>query len=726
MINQLGISAIRLVRTVKQQLQEERRLWMSFTIVGVGLIGLRLIGLLQFGEWEAFDQFFRLRPPQLADERILIVGIQEADIQRIGSWPIPDRNMAELINKISSLQPRAIGLDIYRDLPVPPGHPEWLEVAQRTSNLVGIEQLGNKNSPGVEASPVLTQKGRVGFNNVIVDPDGKIRRNLLYWHINDKPRTSFALKLALNYLEAENIKPQSAKNNNRYLQLGQAVFDRFEPNYGGYVMSDAGGYQILANFQGPAGSFRTVSMAQMLSGEVPTKWVRDRIVLIGSTAESLKDFFLTPYSTGLFLGGAKPISGVELQANFISQIINAAEGKKVLFQVWPEWLEILWIFFWTWLGAIFIWRSSSVKRSLTHLFLASFSLFIICYFAFLTGWWLPFIPPILGLLGSATLITTFVAHLKEELKRSKEFLQNLIDAIPDPIFVKDKQHRWIVLNQAYCKFIGYPLEKLLEKSDFDFFSQQEANNFWHQDELVFQNGNATENEEQFTNSQGITHHIATKRSLHKDPAGNIFLVGVIRDITERKQLEEHLKRTAAELVRSNTELKLSEDRLRYLAYHDTLTTLPNRKLFHERLSQSIEWANQNHQLVALLFLDLDGFKLINDTQGHDIGDLLLQTVAERLKRCLRSSDTVSRLGGDEFTVILPGIPSLPDIARVADKILTTINQPFILHGHKIRISTSIGISVYPLNGEDIETLIKNADTAMYSAKEAGKNNYTFY
>ncbi|MFB2834434.1 CHASE2 domain-containing protein [Floridanema evergladense] len=725
MIQQLGISAKRLVRQVKHWLIQDRRVWITSSIVAAGLISLRLMGLLQFGEWEAFDQFFRLRPPQLVDERILIVGIQEGDIQRIGSWPIPDRDMAELLKKISSLQPRAIGLDIYRDLPVPPGHTEWLEVAQTTPNLIGIEQLGSKNSPGVAAPPVLKQDRRVGFNNVVVDPDGKVRRSLLYWHINNKPRTSFALQLAFKYLEAENIKPQSA-NRSGYLQLGKAIFDRFQPNDGGYVMADAGGYQILANFQGPAGSFRTVSMTQMLSGEVPAQWVRDRIVLIGSTAESLKDFFFTPYSTGLFIGGAKPISGVELQASFISQILNAAYGKTVLFQVLPEWLEGFWILVWTWLGAIFIWRSPSVQTSTIFIILAIFTLFGISYLAFLAGWWLPLLPPMLGFLGSATIITALVAHLKEELKRSKEFLQNLIDAIPDPIFVKNQEHRWIVLNQAYCKFIDHPLEELLEKSDFDFFPNNEANNFWHQDELVFQSGNATENEEEFTNSQGITHHIATKRSLHKDPAGNIFLVGVIRDITERKQLEEHLKRTADELARSNTELKLSEDRLRYLAYHDTLTGLPNRKLFHERLSQSIEWARQNHHLLALLFLDLDGFKLINDTKGHNIGDLLLQTVAERLKRCLRSSDTVSRLGGDEFTVILPGIPSLTDIARVADKILATINQPFVLQSHKIYISTSIGISVYPLNGEDMDTLIKNADAAMYSAKEQGKNKYNFF
>ncbi|MBD3562365.1 diguanylate cyclase, partial [Planktothrix sp. FACHB-1355] len=235
----------------------------------------------------------------------------------------------------------------------------------------------------------------------------------------------------------------------------------------------------------------------------------------------------------------------------------------------------------------------------------------------------------------------------------------------------------------------------------------------------------TENEERFTDAWGTTHLIATKRSLHTDAAGNVFLVGVIRDITERKRLEEDLKRTAAELVRYNTELKLSQDRLRHLAYHDSLTGLPNRKLFYEQLSQSLEWAAQNERLLALLFLDLDGFKQINDTQGHDMGDLLLQGVADRLTNCLRSSDTVSRLGGDEFTVILPIIKSVSDVTRVADKIIDAITQPFVLNGQTINVTISIGISLFPLNGDEMNALIKNADAAMYRAKQQGKNKYEF-
>jgi diguanylate cyclase (GGDEF)-like protein len=224
---------------------------------------------------------------------------------------------------------------------------------------------------------------------------------------------------------------------------------------------------------------------------------------------------------------------------------------------------------------------------------------------------------------------------------------------------------------------------------------------------------------------GKTYLIATKRSLHKDSAGNLFLVGVIRDITERKQIEEALKRTAAELVRSNQELQQSADRLNHLANHDPLTGLPNRKLFQERLAQSLDWAQENHHLVALLFLDLDGFKLINDTQGHDIGDLLLKAVAQRLTRCLRGSDTVSRLGGDEFTVILPGIPSAMDATKVAEKILTTFAKPFTLKEQTIFITSSIGISIFPQDASTVEMLIKRADTAMYRAKELGRNRFHF-
>jgi diguanylate cyclase (GGDEF)-like protein len=194
-------------------------------------------------------------------------------------------------------------------------------------------------------------------------------------------------------------------------------------------------------------------------------------------------------------------------------------------------------------------------------------------------------------------------------------------------------------------------------------------------------------------------------------------LAIVRDITERKQTEERVIR---------------------LAYHDSLTGLLNRHSFKDLLTQSVALAQRHGRYVATLFLDLDRFKRINDTLGYNVGDLLLQGVADRIQECVRKSDRaarnacelgacrVSRLGGDEFTILLPEIRQVQDAALVARRILETISRPFLLAGHEIFINGSMGITVYPLDGEDADTLLKNADSAMYSAKEQGRNNFQFY
>ena len=168
------------------------------------------------------------------------------------------------------------------------------------------------------------------------------------------------------------------------------------------------------------------------------------------------------------------------------------------------------------------------------------------------------------------------------------------------------------------------------------------------------------------------------------------------------------------------------ERIEYLAYHDGLTGLPNRSLFSKLLDQSVLQARRHKRLLAVLFLDLDRFKHINDTLGHDAGDDLLKEVASRLKGCLRESDTVARLGGDEFVVLLPEIDDEKYVNTVAQKMLFAIAKPFTLIGQEFRVTVSIGISLYPRDGEDEETLKKHADVAMYHAKEEGKNNFQFY
>ena len=173
-------------------------------------------------------------------------------------------------------------------------------------------------------------------------------------------------------------------------------------------------------------------------------------------------------------------------------------------------------------------------------------------------------------------------------------------------------------------------------------------------------------------------------------------------------------------------VKLANEQLKHLVQHDVLTDLPNRIMLQDRLSQAIELAHRQGRQLAVMFMDLDQFKNINDSLGHAVGDQLLQSVAQRLKACVRHSDTVSRQGGDEFVLLLPFIGHPEDAALSAQKMLAALAEPHHLRQHDLHASASIGISVYPDDGQDAETLIKNADAAMYNAKENGRNTYSFF
>lgn len=176
-----------------------------------------------------------------------------------------------------------------------------------------------------------------------------------------------------------------------------------------------------------------------------------------------------------------------------------------------------------------------------------------------------------------------------------------------------------------------------------------------------------------------------------------------------------------------TELQRSEQQVRQLAYYDMLTELPNRRLLLDRMVQALAQARRHHHAMAVMFADLDRFKQINDTLGHETGDELLRQVAGRLTACVRSGDTVSRSGGDEFIIVLPQIAHPGDAALVAEKMIQAVNEPVAVGSHSLHVTTSIGIAVYPDDdGDDVRELMNKADTAMYAAKDAGRNRYRFY
>ncbi|MBD2020832.1 CHASE2 domain-containing protein, partial [Leptolyngbya sp. FACHB-36] len=382
-----GSNPFTLWRALKRKLRGEMRVLLTASSVASLVILLRLTGLLQGWELAAFDQWVRLRPLEPVDDRIILVGIDEADLRKIGKWPIPDAALAQLLQRLQAHQPRAIGIDLYRDMPVEPGHTTLLE-QYVASNLVAIEQIKDKTSPAVPPPSALNRQHQVGFNNVPFDPDGKVRRGLLYWKVEGKTHQSFSLSLALMYLKAEGVTPQKATDGSEHLQLGNAIFRRFAGDDGSYIRADAGGYQFLANLRGPTNRFAMVSMTDVLEGRVAAEKFRDRIVLIGSTAVSLKDFFPTSYNDDL-LGTypQQPMAGVELQANLISQLLSAAlEGRSAI-GVWSEPMEWFWIWGWSCVGAQLGWRLHSANKSALAILLSGIGLAGISYLLFLQGSW---------------------------------------------------------------------------------------------------------------------------------------------------------------------------------------------------------------------------------------------------------------------------------------------------------------------------------------------------
>ena len=180
------------------------------------------------------------------------------------------------------------------------------------------------------------------------------------------------------------------------------------------------------------------------------------------------------------------------------------------------------------------------------------------------------------------------------------------------------------------------------------------------------------------------------------------------------------------IIRDITEIKKNEEKLKHQAYFDSLTGIPNRTLFLDRSEIALNQAKRSNEGLAVIFIDLDEFKVLNDTLGHDAGDIMLKTVSQRFINCARKSDTVSRRGGDEFTILMPRIKNIDDTVKLAERILDSNNNAISIKDKMVFPKTSIGISVYPQDGDSIETLINNADKAMYNAKESGKNQFSFY
>ncbi|WP_354636445.1 CHASE2 domain-containing protein [Planktothricoides raciborskii] len=395
----------------KQKIRRAKKTLFIAPAIAALVIGVRMTGLLQSLELSALDQFFLLRPAAEPDDRIVILGVDEQDLRYVGKWPIPDGVLAELLKKVRQQQPKAIGLDIYRDIPVQPGHEKLVQVFQTTPNLIGISKIVGEQVDQIPAPPALSDRNQFAANDFPYDVDGKVRRAFLYLSDkNDENVFSLGFQLALMYLKDLGIHPKMIDEQKFKIQLGQALFTPFRRNDGGYVWAADEGYQILLNYRGPQGFFQTVSLRDVLNDKISPTLMRDRIVIIGSTAISVKDVLLTPYSTRLFDSLPHPMPGVEVHANVTSHFISAALDGRSLLQTWPEAIEWIWIFFWSLIGATVTcqWRSDGnlnkilIGQTSIIIPITSLALILLCYIAFLRNWWIPLVSPLLTLIGSTT------------------------------------------------------------------------------------------------------------------------------------------------------------------------------------------------------------------------------------------------------------------------------------------------------------------------------------
>jgi len=296
---------------------------------------------------------------------------------------------------------------------------------------------------------------------------------------------------------------------------------------------------------------------------------------------------------------------------------------------------------------------------------------------------------------------------EDALRASEETLRATFRQAGVGIFITSPDRRYLQVNDKYCDMLGYTREELLQMSSADVLPPEAVGAVQaNRNKLMLGELQTVSHERQLLRKDGsliwVNHATSLARGQNGEPT---HLITVAEDISERKRAEE---------------------RLTQLAHYDVLTSLPNRMLFFDRLKHALAEAKRNHSRAAMMFVDLDRFKNINDTLGHAAGDDLLQQVAERLKESVRASDTVGRLGGDEFAVVLSNLATAGDADAAARKIIARFSEPFRLTQAELFVTASIGIALYPDDSTDQDALIKNADIAMYRAKEEGRNTYAFF
>jgi len=404
-------------------------------VASVIIIGLRSLGFFQFVELATYDIYLRLKEQQsLPEPRVVLVQTVEPDIQKLGEWPLTDSRMAETLKKLLANEPRAIGVDLYRDIPVPPGTDVLNDLLTSEKRVFIIEKFGTDESNHVAGPAVLQGTEQIGFADVPVDDDGVVRRGLLFLDDGENFSVSLALRLAMTYLAEEGITPQAGIPNPEHIRFGEVTFPPFEADDAFYVDADDAGYQYILDFKGGANRFKTYSLSDVLEGRVDPSVIRGNVVIFGVNAESVKDEFLTPYDR--FATRGQATAGIAVHGYEVSQLLRAALEGDELMRFLSDRYENLWILLWGLVAALVGLMAHSTLK---------FSLFIVAGLLLLAGstaiafiyhWWLPVAPVAVAWITSAGLVTAFLSgHEKQEKKYLMDlFSKNVSSEVADEMW----------------------------------------------------------------------------------------------------------------------------------------------------------------------------------------------------------------------------------------------------------------------------------------------------
>lgn len=645
-------------------------------------------------DWLFYDWNLAAWSRAPADD-IIIVAIDEQSLREIGRWPWSRRTHAKLIRTLGAGGAKAIALDIAFAEPdaADPMADAELAAALASNGRVVLPVLNEQNRQGgqlLETLPIPALAATVaglGHVDVELDPDNIARGVYLKAGLGSPHWPTLALAL----LELTDPATQRAL-------LGQraAASDSSSP----YVWRRD--YRILIPFAGPPGHFRHVSYRDVLRGTVSPAIFRNQFVLIGATATGLGDALPTPVS-----GLARPMSGVEFNANVLDALRQGLTIRP-LPTGWSLLLTGMFVLLPLTLYAVCPPRWTLPLAGLALLLTLAGS------FALLHGahcWF----PPAAALLVQGLSYPLWswqrLLRLVRSLFDQEERAQVTLASIGDAVITTDAKGVVRYLNPVAESLLGgaaaaprgQPLSVLFQVAD-------EHDHYTNVDLVAscLEQGQQIKLPEPgiLVNRIGQRYAIRASATPLRDLEGRISgVVLAFSDITETRRLTEQMM---------------------YQATHDALTHLPNLDLLRDRLQQAIARARRAGHSLALLFVDLDQFKKINESLGHTAGDALLRAVAARLLDCGRKEDTIARVGGDEFICVLEGLRQEERVVDFARKLLKILESPFQIKDHECFVTASIGVCLFPRDGEDAETLLKNADIAMYRAKENGRDNIQFY